>query len=848
MRKKIYKRGTGTVKKKTGKIDRQSKTRKADSGMNEKNKNKEQLVKEITKLRSKCNRLENQKTDQKLKESERRFRDTLENLNLIAIQLDKEGKIIFVNNFLLGFSGWKRKDILGKNWMDMFIPEDIRGEIRKLHQDNISKGVITIHYENEILLRNGEKRLISWNNSHLLDLNGKIIGVTSIGDDVTRSVIAGKRLRESENKFRNLVTKSLVGVYLIQDGIFKYCNHRLAEIFGYTPEELINKKGPEDLVVPEDWPIVRNNLQRRISGEVESIHYGFRGVTKNDKIIYVEVYGTRTDFQGRSAVIGSLLDITERKQTEKAILNIAKGVSASFGEEFFNRLTKHLVDTLKADYAYIAKILPESPNRARTISFVADGKIIDNVEVDLSGTPCEHVLEKKASSYTADVQNFFPGAHVMAKLNIHSYVGTPLVNSSGEIVGIMSVMYRKPISDSHMIESLLQIFAARASAEIERKISEDKLQNLSLIAEQISDSVLTTDLNHKVNYANRAFSKLFGYEREEILGKSPDILNAESESFKIQNEIYQTVSSGEIWRGELKNRRKDGNIFDCELTVFPLIDKQGKIFSYAGIQRDITELKRSRTEREILLKELTRKNKELEQIIYVTSHDLRTPMVNIQGFTRELVNSLEELTSVLQEVNIPQEKSTRISSLLHSDIKESKEFIIASIRKMDTLLSGLLRLSRLGRIELNKEEIDMNVLIKEISDTFEFQMKKIGVELMISELPPCIGDKIQINQVFSNLMDNALKYLDPKRPGVIRISGYRENGQSVYCIEDNGIGIDREYQEKIFEIFHQLDPKRVKGEGLGLTIVQKVIEKHDGKIWVESEPGKGSRFFVSLPA
>ena len=166
---------------------------------------------------------------------------------------------------------------------------------------------------------------------------------------------------------------------------------------------------------------------------------------------------------------------------------------------------------------------------------------------------------------------------------------------------------------------------------------------------------------------------------------------------------------------------------------------------------------------------------------------------------------------------------------------------------MDSLLSGLLVISRLGRAELNAEKLHMNRLITDITKTFEFQIKNADVDLEISELPPCKGDEAQINQVFSNLMGNAIKYLDPNRPGIIKLSGTKEKNQVVYCLEDNGIGIAPEHQEKIFDIFHQLNPEVSNGEGLGLTIIRKILDKHQGKIWVESEPGKGSKFYVSLP-
>ncbi|MEW6214371.1 MAG: PAS domain S-box protein [Nitrospirota bacterium] len=138
-------------------------------------------------------------------------------------------------------------------------------------------------------------------------------------------------LKESESKFKILAEKSLIGVYLIQDEIFKYVNPRLAEIFGYAVEELIDRKGPQDLTLPEDWSIVKENLLRRISGEVEAINYGFRGITKNNEIIHIEVYGSRIIYNARPAVIGTLLDITKRKRAEEELNKKVKEL-----EEFYN--------------------------------------------------------------------------------------------------------------------------------------------------------------------------------------------------------------------------------------------------------------------------------------------------------------------------------------------------------------------------------------------------------------------------------------------------------------------------------------------------------------------------------
>jgi signal transduction histidine kinase len=243
--------------------------------------------------------------------------------------------------------------------------------------------------------------------------------------------------------------------------------------------------------------------------------------------------------------------------------------------------------------------------------------------------------------------------------------------------------------------------------------------------------------------------------------------------------------------------------------------------------------------------DLAAKIQELEQVLYVTSHDLRSPLVNIQGYTDEIIYSIEKLKNYFDKMEVPSEIRDEINEIIDDDIPESKKFILAGITKMHALIGGLLKLSRLGRVEIELLQLDMNRLIKDVVSNFKFKFKKENIKLEISDLPPGIGDYAQINMVFSNLIDNALKFLDPERPGHIRISGYEDNDKSVYCIEDNGIGIAPEYKDKIFEIFRQLTPS-VEGEGLGLSIVRMILEKNEGLIRVESENGMGSKFFVTL--
>lgn len=243
---------------------------------------------------------------------------------------------------------------------------------------------------------------------------------------------------------------------------------------------------------------------------------------------------------------------------------------------------------------------------------------------------------------------------------------------------------------------------------------------------------------------------------------------------------------------------------------------------------------------------LEEKNEELEQVVYVASHDLRSPLVNIDGYSRELAYDVKALALTL--ASSEGETFSAVAPILEKDIPESLHFIRASASKMDTLLSGLLRLSRSDRAALTMAPLDMNNLASNVVDASEFQIKEALVQVAVEPLPPCHSDGVQLNQVFSNLLSNALKYMDADRPGMIRISGQKEGNQSVYCIEDNGIGIAPAYLDRIFEIFHRLDPERCEGDGLGLTIVKRIVGRLGGNIRVESEEGSGTRFFVAVPA
>lgn len=238
---------------------------------------------------------------------------------------------------------------------------------------------------------------------------------------------------------------------------------------------------------------------------------------------------------------------------------------------------------------------------------------------------------------------------------------------------------------------------------------------------------------------------------------------------------------------------------------------------------------------------LSMKNKELESMLYIATHDLRTPLVNIAGFSQELEGQFAEL-----DQNISNSQS--YEKLLNDEIPNSLHFIIQSTRRMDQLLQGLLRVARLNRSELIVQSVDLNNLFATITDNLNFATRNRKASILIDALPTVKGDPSELQQVFSNLIENALKYSHPERTPEIRVSAKADDGFAWIAVQDNGLGVSELHQKKIFNIFFRVgDQPTISGEGLGLTIVQRIVERHQGEISLSSIVGEGSEFVVKLP-
>ncbi len=333
-------------------------------------------------------------------------------------------------------------------------------------------------------------------------------------------------------------------------------------------------------------------------------------------------------------------------------------------------------------------------------------------------------------------------------------------------------------------------------------------------------------------------------------GIEPSEYNAtfeQASSFQYPEDIPYVNQQIELMLKQKKSRLFEyrivtsaGEIKWVEGTNQLLFDKNGNIIEIVGTVQNITERKHIQ---EMILA----KNKEMENYLYVASHDMRTPLVNIQGFGQRLKKQAGLIKDLLSDKQLEPELLYQLANITDNDIPKTLSFILSNIEKMDNLINGLLKLSRTGRIEMNIKKIDMNDLLTKIIKRLDFQITEVGCKIHINTLPECYGDAALLDQLFSNIISNALKYYDSERTLEITVEAKQNYNRLIYTIRDNGIGIEQKQLDKIWDVFYRIDPNSDEtGEGIGLSLVKRIVEKHKGKVWVESEINKGSDFHVEL--
>jgi PAS domain S-box-containing protein len=369
----------------------------------------------------------------------------------------------------------------------------------------------------------------------------------------------------------------------------------------------------------------------------------------------------------------------------------------------------------------------------------------------------------------------------------------------------------------------------RRLAEEAVRESESKFRNIASAAQ---DAVILIDNKGTVGFWNDAATKIFGYTSEEMMGKHlhsfimPErYLDEHIRGFEAFRKTGQGRFIGKTY--EIEAKRKDGTEFPVELSLAAL--KLKDAWNSIGIVRDITARKHAEEELKMTVEELERSNTELQHFAYAASHDLQEPLRTVASFLQLL--------------------SRKYAGKLDEKADRYISFAVDGANRMSLLISDLLAYSRTGTAPRQFAAVDMESAARQAIANLKMSMEESKTSIVVGELPVVQGDDSLLVQLLQNLLGNAIKFRKKEEPPRILITARRKGKEWLLGVEDNGIGIDPQYHENIFTLFQRLHTREeYPGTGIGLAICRKIVERHGGRIWVESKPGEGSSFYFTLPA
>jgi PAS domain S-box-containing protein len=422
---------------------------------------------------------------------------------------------------------------------------------------------------------------------------------------------------------------------------------------------------------------------------------------------------------------------------------------------------------------------------------------------------------------------------------------------SKDEIGELATSFNKMIEDLKKVtvsrDALAKEIKRRKRIEEELRLSEERYRTL---IETMKVGLTSIDEKGVLTYANEQHCKMLGYSMDEVIGHPTVDFYYDEETRKAQEEMFAKRKKGvrDPTPYEVTWVTKDGRKVHTILTPTPNFDADGHFTGSFAIFTDITERKHMEERLQRYAAELEQSNEEVKNFAYIVSHDLRVPLVNLKGYTSELRSALEVIGPTMETVlpHLNEEKRSAVAIALHEDVPEALEFITNSVSRMDSFINSVLQLSRLGRRELKPEPIDMNTLVQTSLENLSHQIQARGTTVTVESLPQVVADRTAMEQVVGNILGNAVKYLDPGRPGQIEVTAQTNNGEQIFRIRDNGRGIAQEDMHKVFAPFRRAGKQDTPGEGMGLAYVQTLVRRQDGRIWCESELGKGTTFTFTI--
>jgi PAS domain S-box-containing protein len=618
-------------------------------------------------------------------------------------------------------------------------------------------------------------------------------------------------LRESEERYRRTFELAASGMaHISPDRHFMRVNRRLCEMLGYTAEELTRLKG-RDISHPGDLDIVNSLRPKLYSGEIPSVRVEKRYLRKDGSVVWAAfTMVLERDAAGQPLYeIAVFDDITARKDAEEALRVERERFravvdSANEGILVYDKDLR-VVDANSAAERIVGLPLDQMIGKPGFTSLLPC--------VNADGTPVGPA--DRPTRRTLDTGEPLTGMLIGIRRN---EVETTWLS-------VNTAFLRNVDGTSSGIVSTVSDITAARTQEAALRESEERFRHTVEYAE---DGIANVSLDGNFLLVNRRLCEMLGRAEEELVGVSVKTVS-HSEDRDITDEQRRQLRTGEKRSVHFEKRylRRDGKPFWVGLTIGLVRDQRGEPLYEIAVFNDITERKEAEQALKEAHEELKRSNAELEQFAYVASHDLQEPLRMVSSYTQLL--------------------QRRYKEKFDGDANEFMGYIVDGATRMKQLIEDLLAYSRVGTKGKEFRPVEVEAALRRAIANLRAAISESGASVSNDPLPTIMADDVQLAQLFQNLIGNALKFRSQSVPR-IHVSVSERESEYEFAAADNGIGIEPQYFERIFMVFQRLHFKgEYPGTGIGLAICKKVVERHGGRIWVESKPGEGTTFRFTVP-
>jgi PAS domain S-box-containing protein len=683
--------------------------------------------------------------------------------------------------------------------------------------------------------------------------------------DITGRKLAEAELRKSEERFK-MIASSTPDHLLIQDRELRYTlvvnpqlNLKEEDMIGKTDHDFLTKEDADKLTA-----IKRRVLNTGESVRMEAPLIDSTGAFQYFEGSYVPTFDERKQVTG---LIGYFRNVTERKVREKeqerfnrtlqALNKSNEAMMRAMDEnEYMEEVCKIIVEDCGHKMVWIGFAQEDEGKTVRPVAYNGfEEGYLDALKITWAdaergrgptGTAIRTIKPSSCRNMLTD-PHFKPWREEAIKRGYASSISLPLVDGN-KAFGALTIYSKEPDpfteDEVNLLTELandlsygimaIRIRAARMKAE--EALYESKSQ-LDLALQSAHTGMWYWDIINKKRYFDNQVCNLLGIDPATFTGTDDEFFRAvhRDDRATIRAALLRTIEHNVPYEVEYRVVWPDGSIHYISARGMLVRNNVDRPVRINGIIWDITERQQREDqlakqaaelqERTVQLEEI---NKELESFSYSVSHDLRSPLRAIDGYSRMILK---------REGDKFDEETTRKFNTIRLNVQQ-----------MGQLIDGLLNLSRLGKQELAIVTLDMTALVGDTWNELQVINPDRVIELTVSSMPNAYGDRILIKQVYLNLLDNAIKYTKHCAPAKIEAGGYTKDKEHVYYIKDNGAGFDMAYYDKLFGIFQRLhNTDDFEGTGIGLAIVQRIIHKHGGKVWAEGETEKGATFYFTLP-